>query len=320
MEIIKTEPGAQHPTPQSSNPWSHKKLEDFLYFNCPECEYRTQTGDDFLIHCHDHPMAKDFIGSVEDSSSSQNQDFLDPNIASTSYNQPGVDPLTFVDCNYEENQEYTSAAFIKQEHSVKTIENYSESSVNCVNFAPTFAHDPTNNWSRDVLATWQEFKSFIGRDYDYTSQDFVNFLTHNYNAKEQSINTVYLNLRGRLAVGYKNETGRNFNLDFQDCVAYCKSLIAKPDHSKAYKRKMRKDWDNFLKFTGKGLHFTDQDVKHYLKKKKEDHKYSYNSLKLQFASICRGYKEDTNGMCLKSKYPALNMYCKELYDSDIQAV
>ena len=50
--MFKIEPGS------SLNPWDHKKLEDFLFFNCPECHYKTQTGDEFLIHCHDHPLAK----------------------------------------------------------------------------------------------------------------------------------------------------------------------------------------------------------------------------------------------------------------------
>ena len=51
QKMFKIEPG-------SANPWNHKKLEDFLFFNCPECHFKSQNGDDFLIHCHDHPLGK----------------------------------------------------------------------------------------------------------------------------------------------------------------------------------------------------------------------------------------------------------------------
>ena len=38
----------------------------------------------------------------------------------------------------------------------------------------------------------------------------MDFLTYKYNSSENSLSTVYVNLRGRLVVGYKNETGRVF--------------------------------------------------------------------------------------------------------------
>ena len=39
--MLKLEPGV-------ANPWDYKRLEDFLFFLCPECTYQTQDGDEFI--------------------------------------------------------------------------------------------------------------------------------------------------------------------------------------------------------------------------------------------------------------------------------
>ena len=59
--MLKLEPGV-------ANPWDYRRLEDFLFFLCPECTYQTQDGDEFLGHSQSHPMAQRFVREMlEDS-------------------------------------------------------------------------------------------------------------------------------------------------------------------------------------------------------------------------------------------------------------
>ena len=44
------------------DPWDDKKLEDFLYYLCPECHFKAQESDDFFSHCQmNHPFAENFL-------------------------------------------------------------------------------------------------------------------------------------------------------------------------------------------------------------------------------------------------------------------
>ena len=46
--MLKLEPGV-------ANPWDSRRLEDFLYFLCPECTYQTQDGDEFIGQMWSNP-------------------------------------------------------------------------------------------------------------------------------------------------------------------------------------------------------------------------------------------------------------------------
>ena len=47
---------------QEKNPWKVSKLEDFLYFCCPECNVKDKSKDFFIKHALDHhPKAKDIL-------------------------------------------------------------------------------------------------------------------------------------------------------------------------------------------------------------------------------------------------------------------
>ena len=38
------------------NPWSVTNLDDFLYYNCPECDNKTQSKEMFIHHAYlNHP-------------------------------------------------------------------------------------------------------------------------------------------------------------------------------------------------------------------------------------------------------------------------
>ena len=44
------------------NPWDVGKLEEFMYFICPECDKRDQSREHFLQHAmNEHPKAKDYL-------------------------------------------------------------------------------------------------------------------------------------------------------------------------------------------------------------------------------------------------------------------
>ena len=48
------------------NPWASKDLKEFLFYNCPECEYRTSYEPDFYDHAlSTHPKAKDAYEALD---------------------------------------------------------------------------------------------------------------------------------------------------------------------------------------------------------------------------------------------------------------
>ena len=49
------------------NPWASKDLKEFLFYNCPECEYRASFEPDFYDHAlSTHPKAKDNYKALDD--------------------------------------------------------------------------------------------------------------------------------------------------------------------------------------------------------------------------------------------------------------
>ena len=49
------------------NPWASKDLKEFLFYNCPECEYRASFEPDFYDHAlSTHPKAKDVYEALDD--------------------------------------------------------------------------------------------------------------------------------------------------------------------------------------------------------------------------------------------------------------
>jgi hypothetical protein len=66
--------------------WTSKKLEDFLFYNCPDCDFKCGETDNFLIHAHQHSKAREFIQATEEDLSSMRHDATE-----------------FVDCDYYNN-------------------------------------------------------------------------------------------------------------------------------------------------------------------------------------------------------------------------
>ena len=50
----------------SKNPWKVSSVEDFLYYSCPECEFKASKKSEFYKHALSvHPRAVDSIDSSE---------------------------------------------------------------------------------------------------------------------------------------------------------------------------------------------------------------------------------------------------------------
>ena len=48
------------------NPWSVTSVEDFRFYNCPECDHKESIKSEFLKHAmNNHPRSGDFINSLE---------------------------------------------------------------------------------------------------------------------------------------------------------------------------------------------------------------------------------------------------------------
>ena len=111
---------------------------------------------------------------------------------------------------------------------------------------------------------------------------------------------------------FRNETGRTFQEDFSEVSDYCKSISAKPNHSKAYHKKKERTYKDFLSSTDKGLGFSEEDLEKYCDTMKNEQLLSFNSAKLQIAAIQTGYQRDT-GMDFRVTFPNINNYLKNLY-------
>ena len=49
----------------AENPWSAKSLEDYIFYCCPECSYKTKINDTFLEHAFvKHPKSNDFVDRI----------------------------------------------------------------------------------------------------------------------------------------------------------------------------------------------------------------------------------------------------------------
>ena len=50
----------------SMNPWCHRQLSDFLFYLCPECDFKDPNQQKFIEHASNfHPMSKEIFGITE---------------------------------------------------------------------------------------------------------------------------------------------------------------------------------------------------------------------------------------------------------------
>ena len=323
--MMKLEPGV-------SNPWDSKALEDFLHFLCPECNYLTKYSDDFLQHSANHPMANDFILN--------HQDIMEEDTTNVEDDEEQVEPTEFVDCSVMDGSEagpedsdsnqqqilpfplplppsmikLPPGLSISHTNVSKIKSNTVDSRFSKVNRIPPNKSKKAVTWDEEVEQTWTEFKQYVNYKEDYTAEEIINYLTQTMNARKISVSTM-INLKSRLSIAYRNETGRTFQEDFSEVNEYCKSVGIKPNHSKAYHKKKERVYKDFVTSTDKGLNFDEVDLQHYCDTLKNEQMLSFNSAKLNLASIQHGYQRDT-GLDFKAIFPAINQYIRNLYDKN----
>ena len=63
----------------SSNPWCQKQLSDFIFYLCPECDFKDQNQQNFIEHASNfHPLSKE-IFEIKDSENNieTSEDYVD---------------------------------------------------------------------------------------------------------------------------------------------------------------------------------------------------------------------------------------------------
>ena len=56
-------------TEELQNPWQIQSIYDLQYFNCPTCEYKNHSKQEFVNHAYDfHPNSIDFLANINDES------------------------------------------------------------------------------------------------------------------------------------------------------------------------------------------------------------------------------------------------------------
>ena len=54
---------------KDENPWHVKSIYEFQYFNCPNCNYKDQSKQEFIYHAHEiHPEAINHLNVIQDGS------------------------------------------------------------------------------------------------------------------------------------------------------------------------------------------------------------------------------------------------------------
>ena len=240
-------------------------------------------------------------------------------------------------CNDEvsaENiRETKSDSFVSALRQLKYLTNYNEAKTeeDTTNVEPTEFGDCSVmdgskvkvTWDERVEQTWTEFKQYVNHKEDYTAKEIINYLTQKMNTRKMKksskdkrghyMKSTMNNLKSRLSTAYKNETGRSFQNDFSEVNDYCKSVgITNNDHKKAYLKKKEKMYKDFVTSTEKGLNFDEVDLQNYCDTLKNEQMLSFNSAKLNLASIKHGYQRDT-GLDFKATFPAINKYIENLY-------
>ena len=66
----------------SMNPWCHRQLSDFLFYLCPECDFKDQNQQNFIEHASNfHPLSKEIFEIKENIDSENNietsEDYVD---------------------------------------------------------------------------------------------------------------------------------------------------------------------------------------------------------------------------------------------------
>ena len=56
-------------TEDMNNPWYIQSIYDLQYFNCPTCEFKDYSKQEFVNHAHDfHPNSIPFLVNIKDES------------------------------------------------------------------------------------------------------------------------------------------------------------------------------------------------------------------------------------------------------------
>ena len=90
----------ENPWDVSSNPWDVSNIQEFLYFNCPECDTKVKDSEVFLKHCFDnHELSKFYLTKEMLDIVSYNQDDIinDYEIEESKDQKPTLDELNSSD-------------------------------------------------------------------------------------------------------------------------------------------------------------------------------------------------------------------------------
>ena len=280
-------------------------LENLL--KCPKCQKIVGINRSKCAFCNDEVSAENIRETKSDSFVSalrQLKYLTNYNEAKTEEDTTNVEPTEFGDCSTEEDT----------------------TNVEPTEFGDCSVMDGSKvkvTWDERVEQTWTEFKQYVNHKEDYTAKEIINYLTQKMNTRKMKksskdkrghyMKSTMNNLKSRLSTAYKNETGRSFQNDFSEVNDYCKSVgITNNDHKKAYLKKKEKMYKDFVTSTEKGLNFDEVDLQNYCDTLKNEQMLSFNSAKLNLASIKHGYQRDT-GLDFKATFPAINKYIENLY-------
>ena len=99
---------------QKINPWSVQSIDEFLYYNCPECDFKVKDGDSFEEHALlSHEQAKTYLLSVSESNIQDPMNFCETVTSSiqpppTKPSEPlGIkeEPMEFEDLDEDEEED-----------------------------------------------------------------------------------------------------------------------------------------------------------------------------------------------------------------------
>jgi len=132
---------------QEKNPWKVSKVEDFLYFCCPECNVKDKSRDFFIQHALEHhPKAKDIwensefkeiIENVDSNVNHFSSDNIDENIEEGSH-----------DSNFEK--------YLKNEVKIESIDDNKHEEIKCYEENKVIYSEEIGNNKDSIIRTVHE--------------------------------------------------------------------------------------------------------------------------------------------------------------------
>ena len=262
---------------KQENPWDVSNIQEFLYFNCPECDTKVKDGELFLKHAFDnHELSKFYLNKemLEIVSYDQDDIISDYEMDDSKDRKPTLDEL-----NSSDDKNFMELRLNKLKHEPDVLLDVQESAED-MDYQPGSDSDSNvaDSEEDEDNFTPESFKcDWCGKSYE-TERGLKNHITLRHSTKTfkcEQCETTCAN-RGMLA---KHEKEEHLNsISCEKCDHKCHSSRLLDTHIKVFhKIKYRFDVDSAGTFTCRVCNLKTQN-----EKEMKDHQWEHQDIKWMY--------------------------------------